>query len=102
VIYLSALSTDYIHTKVSAQSHGVDIDPTGDEVFIAFMPPGTDPTDADWHDAEWEAFGANYWAKCLVGPAGGVALSKGAYVMWVKVVDSPEVPVIPAGSLVIT
>lgn len=102
MIYLSALSTDYIHTKVSAQSQGEAVDPTGDEVFVAFMPQGEDPSDADWNDASWESVGANYWAKCLVGPAGGVVLEKGSYIMWVKVVDSPEVPVLPAGQLVIT
>lgn len=44
----------------------------------------------------------NYWATILVGPEnGGIALAAGSFVCWVRVTDSPAVPVEPGPVLLI-
>lgn len=84
--------------------NGVQIDPTGDDVAVAFVSTGTIPADEDFNDAIWNTSGSPtvYTALCLIGP-GAVALDAGAYAVFVKVTDDPEVPVIPCpGILTIT
>jgi len=86
-------------------------DPTSDIVQIAITPetyPPTDPTLGIWATGSWQAFpgivpGPTYWAVALIGPAnGGIALAIGSYHVWVKVIDSPEVPVFLHSILEIT
>ena len=76
-----------------------------DTVQMAFTPltyPETSPT--SWITGSWVTFpGPAYWAQALVGPAnGGTALSLGTYQVWVKVTDSPAVPVLQPCLLTIT
>jgi hypothetical protein len=102
----SALSTQYIQAQVTVQSPD-GYNPTADTVQMAFIPetyPPTQPTDADWVTGSWETFpGPTYWAQALVGPEnGGTALTVGMYEVWVKVTDSPEVPVLQPALLEIT
>jgi hypothetical protein len=96
------LDTRYVAIPLSATgTDGSPINPTSDTVQFAFMPPGTNPGSGDWHAGSW-ATTANggYQAQCLVGPAnGGVSLTVGTYVIWVKATDNPEIPVIPADQL---
>lgn len=100
----SALATKYVKVPVSVLVNGVYIDPTGDTVQLAFPVRGVDPVGGDWKSAIWETVDiTTHEACCLVGPSGGtVQLSKGAYDVWVKVVDNPEIPVEKAGFLRIT
>lgn len=84
---LSSLTTEYLHCSIES-----DINPTSDTVKIAFMASGS-PTSDDWHTATWESGSSSpYTAKILVG-ATGVSLAVGTYVVWIKVTDSPEIPV---------
>jgi len=80
------------------------VDPTSDTVQMAFV--NGEPTSGDWKTATWEADSSTnpttYYARCLVGPGGTVTLSDGDYQVWVKITDSPEVPVLKAGRLVVT
>lgn len=100
---ISTASTEYVRVNVSALIGGTIHDPTGDPVSMAFIPSSADPTDPDWHPGTWETAGNVYKALCLVGPAnGGVVLPDGQYAVWVKVTDSPEVPVLRAGILTMT
>lgn len=101
---LSVLSTEYVKVSVSAFVGGQYIDPSGDTVQMAFPLKGVDPVSGDWKAASWETVDATtHNARCLVGPAGGVIqLAKGAYEVWVKITDSPEVPAKNAGFLRIT
>ena len=102
----SALSTQYVQVQITIQAPS-GYDPTSDTVQLAFIPetyPPTSPTDGDWVTGSWETFpGPQYWAQALVGPSnGGTALSLGTYEIWVKVTDSPEVPVLQPALLEIT
>jgi hypothetical protein len=102
VITLSRLSTEYVQVQVSFTVAGVSTSPTGDQVQMAFMKGGAIPGNSDWHSAVWEAAGSTYYAQCLVGPASGVVLAPGTYSVWLKVTDSPEVPVRSPAQLTIT
>lgn len=105
-IILSHLSTEYVLIPVAVTKSGVVYDPTADTVQMAFMPTPTQvPITADWQVASWDTDSTNilypYTAKCLVGPAGVISLGTGTYVIYLKITDNPEVPVLPAGTLAI-
>lgn len=101
-IAVSHLSLQYICVPVSAQTiAGVAHNPTGDTVAMAFMPQVTQvPQNADWQAAIWATRTSDvlnpYAACCLVGPGGTIQLSIGTYIIYVKITDSPEVPVLQA------
>ncbi len=100
---VSSLATVYIKSDITDKVSGLSVDITGDAVQIAFTTPGTDPVTNDWNAAIWQTDSTTtpptYTACCLVGPTGVVTLAKGRYEMWVKVTDSPEVPVLTAGAI---
>lgn len=101
-ISVSQLSRQYVCVPISAQTiAGLPDNPTGDTVQMAFMPQPTQvPQLADWQTAVWASRTTDvlnpYAACCLVGPGGTIQLGIGTYVMYVKITDSPEVPVIRA------
>lgn len=105
-VALSALSTEYIKVKIVVTKLGIAVDPTSDTVQFAF-PVGLSANPSVWYAASWETVtdtlgNKSYYARCLVGPTGGVvALPVGNYSIWVKVTDAPEVPVLDAGTLLI-
>lgn len=104
---MPATSLEYVRTRVDVTDDtGAAVDPTSDPVAMAFTANGADPVSGDWKTASWttDATGARpvYRARCLVGPAGTVTLTAGLYAVWVRITDSPEIPVIPAGYLRIT
>lgn len=103
-VYQSSLSKEYVRVPVVAYENGELVDPTTDPVFMAFMadPPKEEPANGDWKTAAWEYDGITYFARCLVGPGGTVELEDGTYHVWVKLTDSPEVPVRRVGRLVIS
>lgn len=106
-IGISHLATEYALVPVSAKKAGVSYNPTSDVVTFAFMPTPTQvPQVSDWQTGAWDSVPSNvlypYQAKCLVGPAGTITLALGMYIVYVKIVDSPEVPVLIAGQLQIT
>lgn len=94
-------SLQYVKVKVSANVNGAAHDPTGDTVKMAFTDRFTNPVAGDWKTAVWETENGSYYAKCLVGPGGTVALAADDYKVWVKVTDSPEVPILPSGTLTV-
>jgi hypothetical protein len=105
-IVISHLSTEYVLVPISATKEGVSYNPTGDTVEMAFMPNSVQqPGNADWMEASWETDDTNiiypYSVKCLVGPSGVITLVPGNYVMFVKIFDSPETPVLLVGQLVV-
>ena len=100
----SVLSTQYLQVLVTTQAPA-GYNPTSDTVQMAFTPLTYPPTSpASWVSGSWSAFpGPAYWAQALVGPAnGGTALSLGTYQVWLKITDSPEVPVLQSCLLTIT
>lgn len=96
----SVLSCQYVPVLVKAEA----ATPTSDTVQMAFVASG-DPQSGDWNTASWAAQQnlptTQGIAQCLVGPGGTIALATGTYTIWVKVTDSPEVPVQVAGLLTI-
>jgi hypothetical protein len=105
-IVISHLSTEYVLVPISATKEGVSYNPTGDVVLFAFMPNAVQqPGVSDWQTASWDTDTTNiiypYSAKCLVGPSGVITLGTGNYVIYVKIEDNPETPVLVAGQLVI-
>lgn len=102
---MNILSLEYVPVQVSAKKLGAVYDPTGDEVQFAFKPPRVKPVSSDWTDGVWETDTAGsttvYIAKILVGPGGTVTLAAGEWVVWLKIFDSPEVPVLQTGTLTI-
>jgi hypothetical protein len=102
-----SVNTTFIPCRVTpGKASGVRTNPTTVPVFMAFMQDGGEPGAGDWNDAIWDTDNTGsepiYEARCLIGPAAPVALTDGSYRVWVKVADSPEVVVIPAGRLVVT
>jgi hypothetical protein len=103
-IAVSHLATEYVLIPVSATKSGLSYNPTADVVQFAFMPTATQvPGSSDWVTGSWDTDTASliypYSAKCLVGPAGTTTLGLGTYVIYVKITDSPEIPVLICGQL---
>jgi hypothetical protein len=70
------------------------------------MPTPTQiPQTADWVSGSWETVSTNvlypYNARCLVGPSGTISLNTGTYVIYMKITDNPEIPVLVGGQLVV-
>jgi hypothetical protein len=103
VLQQSTASTEYVRVPIAARSAGADVDPTGDTVVMAFLTGVGPPVSGDWKTASWDTDSTTtpptYRAQCLVGPAGAVTLTAAVYSVWVKVTDSPEVPVKRAGQI---
>lgn len=107
MITQSALSCQYVQAAVTATAAGVPYNPTVDTVQFAFMTGNTNPGTADWKAGSWDGTtprppGSTYTAQCLVGPGGTTVLAAGTYAMWIKITDTPEIPVINVGPLKIT
>ncbi len=97
-LQVSSTSTAYIRVPISEATGG---DPTGDPVTFAFPEPGTEPT--IFYSGSWDTLAGVHFARCLIGPVGGVvALVAGFYDIYVKITDSPEVPVLLSGLLEVT
>jgi hypothetical protein len=95
--YQSSLSKEYVRVPISAREGSGAVNPTSRPVDLAFMPLGTNPASGDWVVAAWETDGSTYYARATVGPGGSKVLAAGTYTVWVRVQDSPEIPVRPAG-----
>lgn len=106
-VSFSHLSTEYVIVPIQATKSGASYNPTADTVQFAFMPTPTQvPQVSDWVNGSWDTDSSNviypYAAKCLVGPSGAITLGIGSYVIYVKITDNPEVPVLIGGGLQIT
>ena len=96
---LNVLSTEFVKVRVNATKLGVTYNPTGDVVYLAFKLVGDTPDSGDWVAGTWETTPTAYLARAVVGPMGDITLGSGEYVVWVKITDDPEVPVLQAGAL---
>lgn len=103
------LTTEYVWWQVESPDDLSDV-----EVEVAFTKDPTEfPEEEDWEEAELippedEEFGddESWWVKKLIGPEGGVDLTPEDidsvdYQTWVKIIDSPEVPVRKPGVITI-
>lgn len=103
-VIISSLSTEYVQVPVQAIVNGAPYNPTSDTVQMAFVPVSSSNYPVSWFTGSWSTtVQGNFLAQCLVGPLnGGVILAPGTYTVWVKIIDSPEVPAKPAGTLQVT
>ena len=106
-IGMSQLATLYYLVPVAAMKTGASYNPTSDTVQFAFMPTPTQvPGNSDWVAGSWDTNTTSvlypYSAKCLVGPSGTTTLGIGSYTVYVKITDSPEIPVLICGQLQIS
>ena len=106
-IGLSQLATEYVIIPVTVTKAGLAYNPTGDTVQFAFMPQPTQvPQSGDWVSGTWDTDTTSvlypYSAKCLVGPSGTITLGIGNYVIYLKITDNPEIPVLIGGILSVT
>lgn len=101
-------STEYVWVPVRSD-HPIDGPAvlTNYTVDLAFV-TGGDPADADWQPATWEPSTktidgqAYYLAKLLVGPAGDIALTDGAWNVYARVTTGDQQPVVRAGVVLVT
>lgn len=88
-VTLSTLSLEKLKVRVTAGG----ADPTQDTVQMAVTLQGAEPS--VWSAASWTSVNGVYYATVLVGPGSSLgSLAVGTYSVWVKVTDTPEVPVL--------
>ena len=99
LLEIAGETVQYVRAAVSATKAGVAYNPTACPVSFAFVPVefGESTNGATWYDGVWDTVSGVYYAMCLVG--GVVVLSSNVYAVFVRIVDSPEIPVIHAGYL---
>jgi hypothetical protein len=104
-VVISSASLEYVYSRVSAKASGAAVNPTGDTVAMAFKQGDAEPTAPDFKTASWETDSTTtpptYYARCLVGPGGAATLADGTWTAWIKVTDSPEIPVRRIGKLTV-
>lgn len=101
-ITIAAISTEYLPVNITTTLGGISFNPTSDTVQFAFIAGPDEPGSGDWHNGTWSSSNAPYIAQILIGPAnGGLVLDPGSYIIWVKIISSPQVPVFPVGTLTI-
>jgi hypothetical protein len=98
---MSSLATDFVRIPIAGDEEGQAADPTlGSALELAFIAPGADPGDDDWHAGEWETDTTteppSYYARLLIGPDADLTLEPGTYDGWVRWTDNPEKPVLHA------
>ena len=97
-------SLEFVNATVKATDAGVPADISGTLVAFAFARRDEEP--ATWNPGQWASTtplpGGAYTARCLVGPGGAITLTPATYTVWVKITDSPEIPVINCGQLIVT
>lgn len=96
---ISTASLEYVRVPVSVTKKGVAYDPTNDTVAMAFQQTLVAPT--VFYPGVWEATASSFFALCLIGPGSVVQLTAGTWYVWVQITDSPEVPVLLAGVIVV-
>lgn len=102
MLKINSQSVEYVKVPVFAKKAGVAYDPSGDVVAMTFVQSETLPAVPTWYAASWEATTGGHLARCLVGPSPGVVQLTADHDPWyvfVKITDSPEVPVIEAGPI---
>ena len=108
IVFTQGIATlQYLRVAVSATVNGASYNPTVDVVQFGFQPEATytaSEAPSTWYSGSWETVGTgaqvSYVAKCLVGPGGTFAPTAPVdYWVWIKITDSPEIPVLFVGEL---
>ena len=98
-------SRQYVQAQVAATVAGQPYNPSTDLVDFAFTTGSNRPD--TWYTGSWDTRATNgthtYWAQILIGPgSSGPILAVGRYMVWIRITDNPEQPIIPVGWLAIT
>ncbi len=95
-----AQSLEFVKIPVGLTEAGSAIDPTGDQVEMAFVAEGAGVTasttfvSGDWETDATDPTTTVYYARTLVGPGGDYVPSADTAIdVYVRISDSPEVPV---------
>jgi hypothetical protein len=102
-ITVSSLSREYVRVPVFAKVNGVSVKLTTATIEMAFKDNNTAPLEADWQNGVWEydKGAGTYYAQCLVGPGGEIALPAGFYEVWIRINLDPELVVRKVGTLIV-
>jgi hypothetical protein len=92
---IPAISVEYVQVAVTGPA-GLDLSEL--DVELAVVADGQVPDVGDWKDGAW--IGSS--AAVLIGPGSSLELMPGTYDVYVKITSSPEIPVLPSGSIHIT
>lgn len=99
----ASTSLEYVPVPVTAMVNGSPYNPTNDPVYMLFTSTFDAPTagSSDWKAATWTTgtTQGTYLANCLIGPGGTLTLTPGVYQVWIKITDSPEVPIRYSGQI---
>ena len=107
-------TVEYLRVQVKALVNGnAAYNPTSDVVQFGFVPQGggntasTEPTSQQLYTGAWETDTITgqtaYVAKCLVGPgATFTPTANTTYFLWLKIQDSPEIPLKYVGTFSVT
>ena len=101
---IELVSEEYISRRVAFNTGCGFDDPSLFPVDFAFVAPGTTPPGTGgWHAGSWNTSCApdSYFAEILIGAPGGVVLAVGTWAVHVRVTGSTEVPVKPAGYVIV-
>lgn len=108
MLSIYAQSCNYVQVPVT-NTEGIN--PTGDVVQFAFLGPygnvgqaiSAVPTSSTvYYTGAWQSVSSPYVAEILVGPGGTVQLGTGSYLVVIKITDSPEIPVLFSGPMVVS
>jgi hypothetical protein len=95
VAQIPAISVEYVQVAVTGPA-GLDLSDL--DVELAIVADGQTPDTGDWKAGTW--IGSS--AAVLIGPGTSLELDQGTYDVYVKITSSPEIPVLPSGSIHIT
>lgn len=98
-----ASSKEALRVRIDVDSPpGTQFDPTDDTVEMAFTLNDADPGDDDFIPAQWETNATVnppvFYAACVVGP--DTLTAGNTYTVFVRITDSPEVPIKWCGTVV--
>lgn len=103
MLQITSLESPQIMVPVTLfASNGLG-NPSADPISMAFLATKADPQSGDWKTGSWVQSQSGQWvAQVQVGPLGAIALSKGVYFHWIKVVDPNETIIRCVGLLEVT
>lgn len=80
---------------------GADVDETDLPAELAFLAPGSTPSEDDWIDAEWDTVGDSNIVRALIGEGTDTELEPGPYIVWLRLTANPEIPVMHIAHLTV-
>lgn len=95
-IFVPNDSTEYVAVAVTVFKDGFVQNLGSDPVQMAFrsvLTVGDVLAPLVFVDAEWEVVRDVYYARALVGPESDSDLSIGTYTIWVKIYNTPQLPI---------